>query len=61
MPGCVGRNWAMNVLPHSHAILGLRHARRIIGIHLNYIPGSLPAASGAGYTKLDDIEQQFLG
>lgn len=40
-------------------ILGLRHADRILGIHLNYIPGSfrpyLPADS-----SLSCLEQEFL-
>ncbi len=40
-------------------ILGLRHADRILGIHLNYIPGSYrpPLDPSA---KLDAVEEQFL-
>jgi pimeloyl-ACP methyl ester carboxylesterase len=40
-------------------ILGLRHANRVIGIHLNYIPGSYRPDLEPG-TKLADIEQQSL-
>ena len=40
-------------------ILGLRHPERIIGLHLNYIPGSYRPYLEPG-TKPDDIEQQFL-
>ena len=37
-------------------LLGLRHASRIIGIHLNYIPGSYRPDLEPG-TRLADIEQ----
>jgi pimeloyl-ACP methyl ester carboxylesterase len=40
-------------------ILGLRHARRVIGIHLNYIPGTYRPDLEPG-TKLEDIEQRYL-
>jgi pimeloyl-ACP methyl ester carboxylesterase len=40
-------------------ILGLRHAGRIIGIHLNYIPGSYRPYIDAE-TRLRPIEEQFL-
>jgi len=40
-------------------ILGLRHSRRVIGVHLNYIPGSYRPSLKPG-TKLDEVEQQFL-
>ncbi len=40
-------------------ILGLRFPERMIGIHLNYIPGSYRPYLEPG-TKLDAIEQQFL-
>ena len=41
------------------AILGLRHADRLIGIHLNYIPGSFRPHLPPG-TKLSAPEQEFL-
>jgi pimeloyl-ACP methyl ester carboxylesterase len=40
-------------------ILGLRHPENVVGIHLNYIPGSYRPYLPPG-TELDDIEQQFL-
>ncbi len=40
-------------------ILGLRHPQHVIGVHLNYIPGSYRPYLEPG-TKLDDIEQKFL-
>ena len=40
-------------------ILGLHHAHRVIGIHLNYIPGSYRPHLEPG-TKLSDIEQKSL-
>ena len=40
-------------------ILGLRHAPRIIGIHLNYIPGSYRPPIEEG-TKLEQVEEEFL-
>lgn len=40
-------------------ILGLRHAPRIIGIHLNYIPGSYRPPIEGG-TKLEQVEEEFL-
>ncbi len=40
-------------------ILGLRHSQRVIGVHLNYIPGSYRPHLEPG-TKLGEIEQQFL-
>ena len=40
-------------------ILGLRHPRRVVGIHLNYIPGSYRPYLKPG-TKLDHVEQGFL-
>ncbi len=40
-------------------ILGLRHAHRMIGIHLNYIPGSFRPHLEPG-TKLNDAEEAFL-
>ena len=40
-------------------ILGLRHAHRMIGIHLNYIPGSFRPHLDPG-TKLNDAEEEFL-
>jgi pimeloyl-ACP methyl ester carboxylesterase len=40
-------------------ILGLRHPGRIMGIHLNYVPGSYRPDLVPG-TKLADIEQRFL-
>ena len=40
-------------------ILGLRHAGHVMGIHLNYIPGSYRPYLEPG-TKPDSIEQQFL-
>jgi len=39
--------------------LGLRHADRMIGIHLNYVPGSYRPYLEPG-TKLDDVEEAFL-
>ena len=41
------------------AILGLRHAGRLIGIHLNYIPGSFRPHLPPG-TELSAPEQEFL-
>ena len=40
-------------------LLGLRHADRVLGIHLNYIPGSYRPYLEAG-TKLAAVEQKFL-
>jgi pimeloyl-ACP methyl ester carboxylesterase len=40
-------------------VLGLRHAPRIIGIHLNYIPGSYRPPIEEG-TKLEQVEEEFL-
>ena len=40
-------------------ILGLRHPKNMIGVHLNYIPGSYPPDLAPG-TQLDDIEKRFL-
>lgn len=40
-------------------ILGLRHPDSVLGIHLNYIPGSYRPYLEPG-TKLADVEQQFL-
>jgi pimeloyl-ACP methyl ester carboxylesterase len=40
-------------------ILGLRHAHRIIGIHLNYIPGSFRPYLAPG-AKLESVEEEFL-
>jgi pimeloyl-ACP methyl ester carboxylesterase len=40
-------------------ILGLRHAHRMIGIHLNYIPGSFRPHLEPG-TKLNGTEEEFL-
>ena len=39
--------------------LGLRHGEQIIGIHLNYIPGSYRPHIGAG-TTLSPSEQKFV-
>jgi len=40
-------------------ILGLRHAERLIGLHLNYIPGSYRPYLERG-TELSDVEKVFL-
>jgi len=40
-------------------ILGLRHADRAMGVHLNYIPGSYRPALDAG-VELTPVEQKFL-
>jgi pimeloyl-ACP methyl ester carboxylesterase len=40
-------------------ILGLRHARHVIGIHLNYIPGSYRPYLEPG-AQLEEAEQAFL-
>jgi pimeloyl-ACP methyl ester carboxylesterase len=40
-------------------ILGLRHAPHVLGIHLNYIPGSYRPYLEPG-TKISDIEQRSL-
>lgn len=40
-------------------ILGLRHPDRVVGIHLNYIPGTYRPYLEPG-AKLDNIEQRFL-
>jgi pimeloyl-ACP methyl ester carboxylesterase len=40
-------------------ILGLRHADHMIGVHLNYIPGSYMPYLGPG-TKPTQVEQAFL-
>ena len=40
-------------------ILGLRHPQHVVGVHLNYIPGSYRPYLEPG-TKLDHIEPQFL-
>ncbi len=40
-------------------ILGWRHPHRVLGIHLNYIPGSYRPYLAPG-AKLDDSEQRFL-
>ena len=41
------------------SILGLRHAERILGVHLNYIPGSYRPYLKAE-TKLASVEEEFL-
>jgi len=40
-------------------ILGLRHAHRMVGIHLNYIPGSYRPHLEPG-TQLEEVEQRSL-
>ncbi len=40
-------------------ILGLRHGHRMIGLHLNYIPGSYRPYLEPG-TRLGQIEEEFL-
>jgi pimeloyl-ACP methyl ester carboxylesterase len=40
--------------------LGLRFAERLIGLHLNYIPGSYRPAMGEGSPPLSEEEQSFL-
>jgi len=40
--------------------LGLRHAERLIGIHLHYMPGSYRPFRGAGSTPLDAAERAFV-
>ncbi len=40
-------------------ILGLRHAQRIIGIHLNFVPGSFGPSLEPG-TELAPVEEEFL-
>ena len=40
-------------------VLGLRHPKQLIGVHLNYIPGSYRPHLEPG-TELDDVERQFL-
>jgi pimeloyl-ACP methyl ester carboxylesterase len=40
--------------------LGLRHANRMLGIHLNFVPGSYRPHLPEG-TKLSHIEEKFLG
>jgi pimeloyl-ACP methyl ester carboxylesterase len=39
--------------------LGLRHPSRLIGIHLNYIPGSLTPYLGPGAAPLSERERAF--
>jgi pimeloyl-ACP methyl ester carboxylesterase len=39
--------------------LGLRHPASLIGIHLNYIPGSLSPFLGTGTAPLTDAERRF--
>jgi pimeloyl-ACP methyl ester carboxylesterase len=39
--------------------LGLRHADHVLGIHLNYVPGSYRPYLEPG-TKLEPVEEQFL-
>jgi pimeloyl-ACP methyl ester carboxylesterase len=41
------------------SILGLRHADRMIGIHLNHIPGSFRPHLAPG-TKLNSTEEEYL-
>jgi pimeloyl-ACP methyl ester carboxylesterase len=40
--------------------LGFRHGRKIIGLHLNYIPGSYRPWTGAGSPALTPAETRFL-
>src|SRR5271167_2968030 len=40
-------------------VLGLRYADRVVGVHLNYIPGSYRPAQEAG-AELTPVEQGFL-
>jgi pimeloyl-ACP methyl ester carboxylesterase len=42
------------------AVLGLNHASHLIGVHLNYIPGSDRPAIGPGTGELAEEEQRFL-
>ena len=54
--GAQGGDWGASVT----TLLGLLHADRTAGIHLNYIPGSYRPWSGPGSAPLTGAEAQFV-
>ena len=43
-----------------NTILGFRHPENLVGIHLNYVPGSYQPYLGPGARELAEVERQFL-
>src|SRR5262245_13153468 len=43
-----------------NTVLGLNHSARLIGVHLNYIPGSYQPDLSSGTAGLTEEERQFL-
>jgi len=54
--GAQGGDWGATVSTR----LGLHHAGRLVGIHLNYIPGSYRPHAGPGSPPVTPEEQDFL-
>jgi pimeloyl-ACP methyl ester carboxylesterase len=54
--GAQGGDWGSSVA----SCLGFAHADTLVGIHLNYIPGSYAPYLGPGARELSDTEQAFL-
>jgi pimeloyl-ACP methyl ester carboxylesterase len=54
--GAQGGDWGATVSTR----LGLHHAERLVGIHLNYIPGSYRPHLGIGAPPIRPEEQAFL-
>jgi pimeloyl-ACP methyl ester carboxylesterase len=54
--GAQGGDWGASV----STCLGLRHADRLAGVHLNYIPGSFQPFLGDASTLLSAAEADFL-
>ena len=54
--GAQGGDWGASVA----TCLGLNHAANLIGLHLNYIPGSYKPYLGAGARELSGPERDFV-
>jgi pimeloyl-ACP methyl ester carboxylesterase len=54
--GAQGGDWGASVA----TCLGLMHPASLIGLHLNYIPGSFKPFLGSGTRKLSETESTFL-
>lgn len=54
--GAQGGDWGATV----STWLGLKHSARLIGLHLNYIPGSFKPNLGTGSRSLSETETAYL-
>jgi pimeloyl-ACP methyl ester carboxylesterase len=54
--GAQGGDWGASVT----TCLGLNHMANMVGLHLNYIPGSYKPFLGSGSPELSEIERSFL-